>query len=532
VLLALVDTDRARAVRTDTELAEQLPADARLAPVLEVLRQRGIVVPLRAANGLPAWELVHDSLVPRVLAWSDRQDLARQRALEIVRHHLRGSRGELPSLLTAAELREVKEHAAAIEDLDREWSKRGPVPWTPAKLVQRSRRAQRDRWIAIVASVVVALGAAGFLGVRWFGERQRRRREELLSKADLGLFVLELRGFDWDPATRTPVAVARSRVQGFDWQLVDTAADDELAPSTTPIRFEREEVATVDLGAHAWRVEARGGKAILAVSRPGCAPSIVPLARLPGYAQRDRPPTFTIEIPTCEATRRDTIEIDAGPYVSGGLGEPPVVAIEGLALEDIPPERTVDVASFAIDRTEVSNAAYQMLTNPMHSTAIPKPAYPEMREFKDVGPDHPVVEVTWSQARAFCRFLGKELPSDMEWEKSLRGGLRIHGRPNPMPRRTVPWGLATSVPANLKNSGGAPTPVDANPGDTSPYGVVDLAGNVQEWTRTPLQHDFYATRGCGWSMCTSAMLPSVLAIPNARASSFKNFELGFRCAVE
>jgi iron(II)-dependent oxidoreductase len=121
----------------------------------------------------------------------------------------------------------------------------------------------------------------------------------------------------------------------------------------------------------------------------------------------------------------------------------------------------------------------------------------------------------------------------MEWEKALRGGVRIHGQRNPLPRRTVPWGLATSVPANLKDTGGArPAPVDANPGDTSPYGVVDLAGNVQEWTRTPVQQGFYATRGCGWSLCTSAMLPSMLAIPNTRAATFKSFEIGFRCAVE
>ena len=108
VLLALIDTDRARAVRTDAELAEQVPADTQLAPVLEALRQRGIIVPLRAASGAPAWELVHDSLVPRIVAWSDRQDFGRQRALEIVRHHLRRSRVDDPSLLTPVELREVQ----------------------------------------------------------------------------------------------------------------------------------------------------------------------------------------------------------------------------------------------------------------------------------------------------------------------------------------------------------------------------------------------------------------------------------------
>ena len=534
VLLALVDRDRTRAVRTEAELAEQLPADARLEPVLEALRQRGLVVPLRTANGQPAWELVHDSLVPRVLAWSDREDLARQRALEIVRHHLRVSHGEQPSLLTAAELREVTDHGAAIAELDREWGKRGPRPWSPVALVARSRRARRDRWLAIVVGVMVAGGLAGFLGLRWFRERQERRREELLGNADVGTFLLELHAFDWDAATQQPVAVAMSRLPGLGWQLFDTSADDDLAPSTTPIVAEREGLAGADARARTWRVQARGGKAILVISRPGCAPSVVPLARLPGYAARDRPPTFRIDVPTCEATRHDTIEIEAGPYLSGGLGEPPIVAIEDLALEDVPPEQTVDVPRFAIDRTEVSNAAYQMLTRPVHATALAAPAYPTSTSIGDAAaPSYPVAGISWAQARAYCRFVGKRLPSDEEWEKASRGGLRIHGRPNPMPRRSVPWGSAASVPANVKDTGGQkPAPVGTTPGDVSPYGVLDLAGNVQEWTRTVVERDFYDTRGCGWNICTRATLPSMLAIPNTRTATFKSFELGFRCVVE
>jgi formylglycine-generating enzyme required for sulfatase activity len=273
------------------------------------------------------------------------------------------------------------------------------------------------------------------------------------------------------------------------------------------------------------------------VSRHGCARSIVPLTRLPGYANRDHPPTFTIDVPTCEATRRDTIEIEAGPFLSGGLGEPPIVAIDELSLDQVPPERTVSLSAFAIDRTEVSNAAFQLFTAPSHSTAMPMPAYPPTFGLENAAsPSYPVANVTWSQARAYCRFIGKDLPSDEEWEKSLRGGLRIHGQPNPMPRRTVPWGVATRVPANVKDTSGEQlAPIDANPGDASPYGVLDLAGNVQEWTRTPSppsQRDFYAARGCSPGICTRATLPSMLAIPNIRAAPFRSFDLGFRCVIE
>jgi formylglycine-generating enzyme required for sulfatase activity len=534
VLLAFIDTDRTRAVRTYAELAEHLPSDARLEPLLEALRQRGIIVPLRAASGQAAWELVHDSLVPRVLAWSDRQDLARQRALEIVRHHLRGSGRDQPSLLTAAELREVKEHAAAVEELDREWAKRGPARWTPVRLVERSRRAHRDRRIALLTSVVIAISVASFLGLRWFSEREQRQHEELLSKADLGIFILELRAFEWDPTRLRAVTAAIPRTRGFDWQLFVPETDDDLSPSTKQLGVTREEIAVEDPLARAWRIEARGGKAILVVSRPGCANAVIPLAQLPGYAHREKPETLKISVPTCEATHRDMIEIDAGPYVGGGLGEPPIVPIEDFSIEDVKPERVLELARFAIDRTEVSNAAYQVFTNPTQQSALAMPTYPSVGDFLRHASDanYPVTQVTWSQARAYCRFLGKALPSAAQWEKSMRGGLRIRGKLNSIPRRTVPWGDPTSARANLRDSGGSPAAIDANPGDVSPYGVLNLAGNVMEWTSTPLANDFYATHGCSWGFCTNHMLPTVLAVSNMRASTVKHFDLGFRCVLD
>ena len=531
VLLALVESDRTRAVRTDGELAERLPSEVRLAPVLEALRQRGVIVPLRAASGQPAWELVHDSLVPRVLAWSDRQDLARQRALDIVRHHLRGSRGERPSLLGAAELRELEGHAAAIDDLEREWAKRGAVRWSPKALVNRSQRAIRRRWLAIFASVAVALSIAGFLALRWFAEHQQRQQEALLSKADLGMFILELRAFDWNPTTLAPIYVQPTHVV---WELFEPASEDELAAGDTPLVVTRSPAASVDPLARAWKVEAHGGKAVLVVSRPGCRPSVVPLARLPGYAQRDRPPTVRVLVPTCAATRRGMIEIAAGPYVSGGSGVPLIAAIEGIAIEDLPPERIVDLRTFAMDRTEVPNAAFRMFTSSAQSSAVSMPAYPGLRELRGADkPDAPVTQVVWSQARAYCSFMGKVLPSDEQWEKAMRGGLDVRGRPNSNPRRTVPWGLPGTIEANLKDTGEqASASIGATPGDRSPYGILDLGGNVQEWTRSEAQPGFYLTRGCSWGMCTSDTVSTVLALPNMRASTFRSFDLGLRCVAE
>lgn len=534
VLLALVETDRTRAVRTYAELAEQLPTDTRLQPLLEALRQRGIIVPIRAASGQPAWELVHDSLVPRVLAWSDRQDLARRRALEIVRHHMRVSRPDKPSLLTTAELREIKAHRAAIDELDREWTKRGTAAWTPAKLIARSRRAHRHRWIAIASSIAIALGTAGFFGARWLDERQQRRREELLSKADLGTFTLELHAFDWDPDALRASAVPARRLGALTWQLFEPSSDDDLAPSTNRLAITSYEIVPVNPMVRAWRVEARAGKAILSVSRPGCAPSLVPLARLPGYAQREEPPIVEVTVPTCEASRSGMVLVEAGPYVSGGRGEPPIEPSDEFPLDELPPERIVELPRYAIDRTEVPNAAFRMFTSEVQSTVIAMPAYPSTTPLWHAAqPNYPVTQLTWAQAHAYCRFLGKALPSDAQWEKAMRGGLHVAGKPNPMPRRTVPWGDASVVRATLRDVGdGGPAPVHTSSGDVSPYGIVNLGGNVSEWTRTHLGQDFFASRGCNWAYCTSANYRNVLAIPNTRAASLKAFDLGFRCVIE
>ncbi|HET9992913.1 MAG TPA: formylglycine-generating enzyme family protein, partial [Kofleriaceae bacterium] len=533
VLLALVDSDRSRAVRTDAELAVLAGDD--ITPVLEALRLRGIVMPLRARNGEPAWELVHDSLVPRVLAWTDRQDLARQRALEIVRHHLRGSQEERPSLLTAAELRDVRPFGAAIEELARDWAARGAAGWRPVKLVARSRRARRERWIAVLATVAVALSVVGFLGVRWFSEREERRHQELLGKADVGTFILELRPYDWDPKLEQPIAVEARSLPQLDWNLYDasTNADD---PHVAPLQIDRAELASTDPHVRKWRVDARGGLARLVIrsrsATASCAPSIVPLARIPGYAARDKEqPTFVVQVPTCQASAADMVVVEAGPFVRGGHGEPPVPTTPDNK-DDFSIERTLDLPAFKIDRTEVTNAGYRMLSSLTSSTIVQMPVYPATKGLENAGDARkPVSGIAWDDARVFCRYHGKRLIDADEWEKAVRGGLFVHGVANPSPRRALPWGSSDASLANLNVANQSTAlEVDANPGDVSPYGVLDLAGNVEEWTRSPGDTSgLMKTRGGGWGTCTRELLPSWMVIENSRPRHFSSFELGFRC---
>src|SRR5204862_3948780 len=161
LFVALVTSAHERAVRSESELLAMVsahPAD-RVTAVLELLRSRGLLVRVRG-DGEASWELIHDSLVPRVLAWVDRRDLARRRAIELVRYHLRRSRADAPSLLGRAELRELRAHAGAIAELDREWQQRGTTEtgaWTPTRLVARSKQVLRRQILLFTSILFVAL---------------------------------------------------------------------------------------------------------------------------------------------------------------------------------------------------------------------------------------------------------------------------------------------------------------------------------------------------------------------------------------
>lgn len=118
----------------------------------------------------------------------------------------------------------------------------------------------------------------------------------------------------------------------------------------------------------------------------------------------------------------------------------------------------------------------------------------------DAKKDHPVVNVAWSKAKAFCRWAGLSLPTEAQWEKAARG----------TDGRIYPWGnewdptranfCDVSCPENYssrnprENDGFAYTaPVGSYPRGQSPYGVLDMAGNVREWCS-----DEYFESSSGW----------------------------------
>jgi len=153
-----------------------------------------------------------------------------------------------------------------------------------------------------------------------------------------------------------------------------------------------------------------------------------------------------------------------------------------------PDRREVRLDAFYIDRLPVTNAEFHAFVTLTGYRPGDHDAARFLNHARGKLPaaleQHPVVYVSWDDARAYAAWAGKRLPTEAEWEKAARG---IDGR-------KYPWGRAEPGPtrANYGRNRGGTTPVGTYPEGASPCGALDLAGNVWEWCEDYDDPAFYA----------------------------------------
>ena len=196
------------------------------------------------------------------------------------------------------------------------------------------------------------------------------------------------------------------------------------------------------------------------------------------------------EAPICISG--EMVTIPAGEFVMG--------SDSGEGAADEMPEHVVWLSAYDFDLFAVTNIEFADFMNAYGSNISPE-GY-EMLDADD--PDrhvywdgvswhveqgywgHPVIEVTWYGASAFCDYYGKRLPTEAEFEKAARGSCEEGGAfcvcEDPDDERTYPWGEGIYCDlANYSGCVGDTTPVGSYPLSVSPYGAYDMAGNVWEW---------------------------------------------------
>lgn len=151
---------------------------------------------------------------------------------------------------------------------------------------------------------------------------------------------------------------------------------------------------------------------------------------------------------------------------------------------DARPLHPVYLSAYWIDAHGVTNADYRRCVD--RGGCVP----PKVRQaFDDSELDaHPVTNVTWMQARAYCEWLEKRLPTEAEWEKAARG----------TDGRRYPWGNGDEVIQQGRLHLGNPSANGDDPAGApsvflSPYGVFGMVGMVSEWVKDWYAEDFYPT---------------------------------------
>ncbi len=204
------------------------------------------------------------------------------------------------------------------------------------------------------------------------------------------------------------------------------------------------------------------------------------------------------------------------------------------------PAHTVFLDSYWIDQTEVTNAMYALCVtagscgSPKEKKSFTYPEYYGNPTFDD----YPVIYVSWDMAGQYCSWAGGRLPTEAEWEKAARG---TDGSYFPWPESEI-----TCEKANWGSCTDDTAPVGSYVSGKSPYGLLDVAGNVWEWVSDWYDKDYYkksvsknppgpgtgderGLRGGAFDSLESKVRPAYRFSALPRAA---DYYIGFRCAQD
>ena len=239
-----------------------------------------------------------------------------------------------------------------------------------------------------------------------------------------------------------------------------------------------------------------------------------------------QPPVATQE---SRADGMTVVRVPAGTFLMGAADD------DGNADADEKPQREVYLDAYWIDRTEVTNAMFQRFV-----AATGHDAESAWRNAASRKPDHPVRYVNWFDADAYCRWAGRSLPTEAQWEKAARG----------TDGRKYPWGndAPDESRCNSNVNVGITTPVGNYPASASPYGALDMAGNVWEWVADWYDGEYYRSaprenptgpdsgerrvvRGGSWNFAARFVRSSYRNSTDFVVPASRIGNLGFRCAL-
>lgn len=226
------------------------------------------------------------------------------------------------------------------------------------------------------------------------------------------------------------------------------------------------------------------------------------------------------------------VYVPAGEFLMGSSDS------DTNAENDEKPQHEVYLDAFWIDKTEVTNVMYTLCVlagacqQPDRTKSNTREHYYDGSRYKD----YPMIYVSWNDAENYCAWAGRRLPTEAEWEKAARG---IEGQ-------AYPWGNAAPDPSllNFNYQIGDTIEVGSYSNGASPFGALDMAGNVSEWVSDRYDDIYYANtpsanpsgppsgsyrvrRGGSWASFMQRVRTTnrVWEDPDAQQS-----DVGFRCA--